>query len=326
MQLLRSYWWILLIMVLVIAAAIVFIPSDFRQLKHSATEVQAIEWNVPDVIRIPVTPEGDLILYGKDLIAHTSKYLGPKGTIAQISNGMNCQNCHLEAGTRLLGNNFSAVFSTYPKFRARSGSIETIYKRVNDCFERSLNGSPLDSNSREMQAIYAYIKWLGKYVPVNVIPAGAGLANLQLMDRPADSLRGKFIYKQQCLKCHAENGQGLLTARGNTYTYPPLWGAHSYNTGAGLFRISRLAGFVKENMPFDTLKNDPVLTNEEAWDVAAYIVSQPRPKKQYDNDWRDLTAKPFDDPFGPYKDSFSESQHKFGPFKAMKKLAKKFLK
>ena len=105
--------------------------------------------------------DGELIWYGHELIANTSIYLGPKGTVMQISNGMNCQNCHLSAGTKPWGNNYGAVFSTYPKFRDRSGSIETIYKRVNDCFERSLNGESLDTGSKEMQAIYAYIKWLG---------------------------------------------------------------------------------------------------------------------------------------------------------------------
>jgi thiosulfate dehydrogenase len=108
--------------------------------------------------------ERALIIYGQDLIAHTSKYLGPRGSVAQITNGMNCQNCHLQAGAKAWGNNYAAVFSTYPKFRDRSGQIETIYKRVADCMERSLNGTAVDSNSRAFKAIYAYIKWLGKDV------------------------------------------------------------------------------------------------------------------------------------------------------------------
>jgi thiosulfate dehydrogenase len=107
-------------------------------------------------------PESDsLARYGHQLIAKTSYYLGPNGVVAQISNGMNCQNCHLNAGTVPWGNNYSAVFSTYPKFRARSGGLETIPKRVNDCLQRSLNGEPIDSNSKEMKAIIAYMKWLG---------------------------------------------------------------------------------------------------------------------------------------------------------------------
>ncbi len=75
---------------------------------------------------------------------------------------MNCQNCHLDAGRRPWANNFATTFSQYPKLRGRSGVVENITYRINDCFQRSLNGQLLDTNSREMQAMYAYIKWVGK--------------------------------------------------------------------------------------------------------------------------------------------------------------------
>ena len=110
-------------------------------------------WSPPSESTLDGNPEKDQILYGKDIIANTALYFGPKGKIASNStNGMNCQNCHLDAGTRIFGNNYSAVASTYPKYRARSGKSEDIYKRVNDCFERSLNGKAPDTNSKEMQA------------------------------------------------------------------------------------------------------------------------------------------------------------------------------
>ena len=111
-------------------------------------------------------------------------------------------------------------------------------------------------------------------------------------------------------------------AAANEYTYPPLWGEASYTTGAGLYRISRLAGYVKHNMPFTLLKDEAALTDEEAWDVAAFINSQPRPQKNYSKDWPDISSKPFDHPFGPYADNFTETQHKYGPFGPMKKTRK----
>ena len=310
-------------MVLVITMAIVFIPSDYRKYEppHSASE--GIDWDMPDTNRIPSTPEGELVRYGKDLISNTSIYLGPKGSVAHISNGMNCQNCHLNAGTRFLGNNYSAVFSTYPKFRARSGTVESIYKRVNDCLERSLDGTPLDSSSREMGAIYAYIKWLGQHVPKNVKPAGAGIEDISLLDRPADPRRGKAVYMQKCLSCHGADGGGLLNANGDAYTYPPLWGEHSFTTGAGLFRISRFAGYIKDNMPFNITEDNPALTIDDAWDVAAFVITQPRPEKNIKTDWPDISLKPFDHPFGPYADNFTEAQHKYGPFAEIKKMGKK---
>lgn len=267
--------------------------------------------------------DGKLIWYGHELIANTSIYLGPKGTVRQISNGMNCQNCHLSAGTKPWGNNYGAVFSTYPKFRERSGSIETIYKRVNDCFERSLNGSALDTASKEMQAIYAYIKWLGEEVPKGVKPKGSGIEELPYLERAADPVKGKIIFEQKCQRCHGSDGQGVMNRDGLSYQYPPLWGIHSYNSGAGLFRLSRFAGYVKNNMPFEADYHSPQLTNEEAWDVAAFVNTQPRPSMNLNNDWPDISKKPFDHPFGPYADSFSEQQHKFGPFAAIKEYREK---
>jgi thiosulfate dehydrogenase len=44
--------------------------------------------------------EQKLINYGKELIAHTSEYLGPKGSVTQSSNGINCQNCHPKADSQ----------------------------------------------------------------------------------------------------------------------------------------------------------------------------------------------------------------------------------
>lgn len=259
---------------------------------------------------------GALIVYGRQLIAHTSKYLGPKGTVAQMSNGMNCQNCHLDAGTRPWGNNYGAVYATYPKFRDRSGTVENIYKRVNDCLQRSLNGQVLDTGSREMQAIYAYLTWLGSEVPKGKKPYGSGLEKLAYLNRAASPEKGKSVYTGKCQTCHGANGEGLLLTDSSGYTFPPLWGPQSYNDGAGLFRLSNFASFSRNNMPFGQASHQkPVLSAEEAWDVAAFVNSQPRPHGNQSKDWPDISKKPIDYPFGPYSDTFSQTQHKYGPFK-----------
>lgn len=289
-------------------------PND-AVIKKEATDST---WMAPSLYTDQVTAgkEREMIIYGEDLIANTAKYLGPHGSVLRISNGMNCQNCHLDAGTRPWGNNYGAVFSTYPKFRARSGTIENIYKRVNDCFERSLNGQALDTNSYEMQSIYAYMKWLGKDVPKGKKPYSAGLPTLPYLDRAADPLKGKTVYTNSCQSCHGQNGEGILNPDGKTYTYPPLWGNNSYNDGAGLYRITRFASFVKNNMPFNQASHaEPKLTDEEAWDVAAFVNSQPRTHKDQSGDWSDISKKSIDEPFGPYTDGFTEAQHKYGPYK-----------
>jgi thiosulfate dehydrogenase len=316
----RSNWFLFLIFLMVIIITLGELLESSNK-KDSITLVDHTTdslWIAPLIYHDEslTATERKTILYGEDLIANTAKYLGPQGSVAAITNGMNCQNCHLDAGTRPWGNNYGAVYSTYPRFRERSGSIETIFKRVNDCIQRSLNGEPIDSNSREMQAITAYIHWLGKHVPAQKKPHGSGLGKLPYMNRAADPEKGRLVYKTHCSSCHGDNGEGQKSAGSPVYTNPPLWGENSFNTAAGLFRLSNFSFFVKNNMPYDKAHHEHhVLLNEEAWDVAAFVNSQPRPHKVFSMDWPDISKKPIDHPFGPYSDSFSESQHKYGPWK-----------
>jgi thiosulfate dehydrogenase len=328
----RSFWALAGLVVVAVGLLSVVLVYQWRMAHPPAAEpvagaVQAPRdtnfvnlWTPPSDWRLTrlSTQEQAQVRYGRELITHTADYLGPKGSVMHLSNGMNCQNCHLNAGTQPWGNNYAAVQATYPKFRERSGTVENQVKRVNDCFQRSLNGRPLDPASREMGAILAYIKWLGSDVPPKKIPRGSGLYKLKGLKRAADPANGLVVYTKKCQSCHQASGEGLLMAGNRSYTYPPLWGKHSYNQGAGLFRLSSLAGYVRYNMPLGVTYERPQLTHEEAWDVAAYINSQPRPTADISRDWPNLAGKPFDHPFGPYADLFSERQHKYGPFKPIK--------
>lgn len=272
-------------------------------------------WHAPDAATLEGNPLKESILYGQDLIANTSKYFGPKGIVKMnATNGMNCQNCHLEAGTKVYGNNYGSVWSTYPKYRARSGAEEDVYKRVNDCFERSLNGEALAKDSKEMKAIVDYIAWLGKDVPKGEKAPGSGFKDLAFLDRAADPIKGKEVYTNKCQSCHQPDGQGLMNGDGTAFSFPPLWGQHSYNDGAGLYRISNFAKYAMYNMPQGVDHENTQLTPEEAWDVAAYVNAQPRPKMDISKDWPKIEEKPIDHPFGPFADGFSEQQHKYGPF------------
>jgi thiosulfate dehydrogenase len=322
----KSNWQLIIIIVVIVIVALTEIMKAIKPSDKQAfnTKPEDSTWIPPSLFtdNLLEGEEREMVIYGEDIIANTSRYFGPHGSVAPITNGMNCQNCHLNAGKKNWGNNYSVVFSSYPKFRDRSGATETIYKRVSDCFERSLNGTAPDSTSREYKAIYSYIKWLGKDVKKGEKPVGSGIEKISYMDRAADPVKGKGIYTAQCQSCHGANGEGQLSLNGINYEYPPLWGQHSYNDGAGLFRLSNFAGYVKSNMPFNqATHSNPKLSNEEAWDVAAYVNSQPRPKKDLSKDWPDISKKPFDHPFGPYTDGFNETQHKYGPYKPI--IAKK---
>ncbi len=286
-----------------------------------ATGNKSITWKAPDTSTIPKGKTGELIRYGRELIVHTAQYLGPKGSVAQITNGMNCQNCHLDAGGRMFGNAYVAFVSSYPKMSSRSGKVEPATQRITDCFERSLAGTAPAVSSKEMQAIMAYMAWIGKDVKGQKI-ASTTSPKLAFMNSAADPVKGKNVFIAKCAVCHGRNGEGMLAVNKVTYTNPPLWGSNSYNDGAGMYRVGSLAGFVKNNMPFGATYQSPQLTDEEAWNVAAFINSQPRPHKDQHRDWPVISKKPIDFPFGPYADKFSEKQHKYGPFKAIKDAQK----
>ena len=315
-----------LIITLALISTSLFLIDCGPDTKEPSKLVDPNAWIIPDSSVLASSPEADLIRYGKELIINTSHYLGPRGIVSHLSNGMNCGNCHLEAGTRFNGINFAKVASTYPKFRERSGRSESVEFRVNDCMERSMNGKKLDSLSKEMRAMVAYMKWLGKDLPVNANLKGIGIPALPFLKRAALADSGKNIFVLKCVSCHGINGQGLMKPDSTGYIYPPLWGSWSYNVSAGIYMLTRTAGFIKYNMPYTNPPMAPQLTDEEAWDLAAFINSQQRPEKFFLSDWPILSSKPVDYPFGPYADSFTKNQHKYGPFEAIKKAKEALIK
>lgn len=332
-QLVRTIW--VLVAMLIVVPILVYYAPDLVGIKSTQNRADIDEqlvhgispedttWKAPPLSEIYDNVELEKVSYGKELIMHTAYYLGPNGVVQQTSNGLNCQNCHLDAGTKTFGNNYASVASMYPKFRARSGSIESLHKRINDCFERSLNGAALDTNSKEMQSIVAYMQFLGSHVPKGKQVSGSGFKDMAYLQRAADPASGRIVYQTKCQSCHQENGEGVVAAHKREFSYPALWGNQSYNDGAGLYRMSNFAKFVKYNMPQGSDYEHPQLTDEEAWDVAAFVNSQPRPHYNISNDWPDISKKPVDHPFGPYVDPFTEQQHKYGPFKPIIEWYKK---
>ena len=157
------------------------------------------------------------------------------------------------------------VYARFPQYRPRSATVEIIEDRINDCFERSMNGTALPRDSRAMRDIVAYLAFLSYGVPVGSLVEGQGLAKIEPL--LGDTLRGRDVFASNCTLCHGADGQGTPTA-------PPLWGPHSYNIGAGMARVRTAAAFIKVAMPFDKPGS---LTPQQAFDVAAYINSRSRP-------------------------------------------------
>ena len=77
--------------------------------------------------------------------------------------------------------------------RSRSGTEANVAQRINACFKRSMNGSPLPNNIKELKAMVAYMKWLGKDVPKGEKPYGAGPHDIEFLNRAADPQKGLHV-------------------------------------------------------------------------------------------------------------------------------------
>jgi thiosulfate dehydrogenase len=170
----------------------------------------------------------------------------------------------LDEGRRESGS-WIGVFARYPQYRARSAIIETIEYRVNDCFRRSMNGAALDPASRDMTDIVAYLAYLSRGIPVEPPQPGARLQHWAGFT--ADTAAGARVFAATCARCHGPDGLGTVAG-------PPVWGPASYNIGAGMSRVRTAAEFILRSMPFD---QPGTLTDQQAFDVAAYVNAQSRP-------------------------------------------------
>lgn len=178
-----------------------------------------------------------------------------------------------------------------------------------------MNGRALPLDSREMKAFLAYVKFISTGVPDGAKLAGAGLLPIKAPDRAVDLDRGAKLFAQNCAACHGADGQGQRAASGAGYQTPPLWGADSYNDGAGMTRVLEAAAFAKYVMPPGTTVASAFLSDDDAYDIAGFVDSHSRPHKaNLANDFPNRLQKPADTPYGPYVDGFSDAQHKAGPF------------
>lgn len=257
--------------------------------------------------------EGELAAYGEDIIKNTYNYFYKDGQ--KIGNHLACSNCHLQAGTKAFAAPYIGLHSLFPIYIGREDKIESLEERINGCFERSMNGHAIPENGNEMRAIVTYIKNISKNTKNGGRIEGQGFVKIDIPDRKADLKHGNTIFEKHCMSCHGQDGQGIAATDSKGYTYPPLWGPDSYNDGAGMSRVLTAARFIKANMPLGATHDSPILTDEEAYDVAAYINSFERPQKAFkEKDYPNLSKKPKDCAYPPYIDNISQEQHKYGPF------------
>ncbi len=288
---------------------------------QTATPSNDTIWTVPEVGALPDDDYGRLVRRGRDLITATYAHIGPQVADPAkrfAGNNLACNDCHLEAGTKKFGLPVFGLYGDFPHYSARAGAEISVEDRVNSCMTRSMNGHALPADAPEMQAFVAYIKFLSTGVPPGQRLPGLGAGKIPELKVAADPVRGRAIYVAKCQGCHNTDGSGIRRSLPTTdlgYIVPPLWGAESFNDGAGMNRLINAANFVHSNMPQGADYLNSILSSNDAWNVAAFVLSQPRPHKpELEKDFPDLALKPVDTPYGPYLDGFSEQQHKYGPF------------
>jgi thiosulfate dehydrogenase len=243
--------------------------------------VAAIEFAPPSPDTIPGSQLGEQIRLGYDIVVNTQQYARH-----YVGNRLNCTNCHLDGGLNPNAASFVGLAAVYPEYRTRNARVNTLADRVNECFERSLNGRALPPDSSKLQAVVAYITWLSRGVPSGATLPWRDLQRIESR-RTLDPANGKQVFASKCAFCHGSDGLGTMAA-------PPVWGPQSYTIAAGMARVTIAAAFIKSNMPRSWGWS---LSDEDAYDVAAYINAQPRPDfPGKANDWP-KGGRPADSPY-----------------------------
>jgi len=245
----------------------------------------------PSLEAAPAGPEGDAIRLGARLMTET-RAAAP----GHVGNALVCSNCHLDAGRQADAAPLWAAFVNFPAYRAKNNEINSFQKRAQDCFLYSLNGVPPALGSRELLAIESYAAFMARGLPSGISPPGRGFPKLAAPALAPDDVRGAAVYAEQCAVCHGPEGGGQVID--GVQVYPPLWGARSYNWGAGMATIDKAAAFIRANMP---VGQEGTLSVQQAWDVAHFVDGHHRPQDPRFADSAQATrARHHEQPFSRY--------------------------
>lgn len=272
---------------------------------------------------IPDNEFGKKVKLGYSLFVNSQSMRG-----TYVGNEQNCANCHMQAGMKANSAPLWGAFMAYPAYRKKNDKVNTYAERIQGCFTYSMNGTPPAKDSPELVALTTYSYWLAmgglldqhgmQSTPVpelndEIIQQGGKADSFPLPKKIADALpmekrnklagrgypklkkpankpsiaKGKIVYQAHCTSCHGANGEGRKSD--GVQSFPPLWGDQSFNWGAGMHRVNTAAYFIYENMP---LGKSVQLTEQQAWDVAAFMNSHERPQDpRYKGDLKANKAK-----------------------------------
>ena len=235
---------------------------------QAAEPAQSLVFRPPPEDSIPRTQLGQMISLGEEIFRH------PAQAAAQfVGNRLACSNCHLDAGRLADASPLWAAWVASPAYRAKNGHVNTFAERIQGCFRYSMNGKAPPLGDKVLVALESYSAWLAHGAPVGESLPGRGYPKVPKPASSPDYTSGGRVYQQHCALCHGADGAGQAAA--GQMVFPALWGAQSYNWGAGMASVTNAAGFIKANMP---LGLGGSLSDQDAWDVAMFIDSQERPQ------------------------------------------------
>jgi thiosulfate dehydrogenase len=245
----------------------------------------------PPESAIPDDGFGKMVRLGRDIMHDTPKYAK-----AYVGNSLSCVNCHTNGGRMAGSSPMWAAYVSYPAYRSKNKKVNTFEDRLQGCFMYSMNGKAPAQGSETLVALESYAYWLSKGLPVGEKVAGRGYPDLPDPQQPPDYMRGQKVYEAKCSVCHAADGQGQYV-NGET-VFPPLWGAKSFNWGAGMHSYKNAAKFIRANMPYGQSYS---LTPQQAWDVAYFMDAHERPQDpRWTGTVADTRAKFHDSKFSLY--------------------------
>jgi thiosulfate dehydrogenase len=227
---------------------------------QQSSDTKRVQFRIPSDLELRDSAYRASALRGRAILLATRDSLPHN-----VGNSLRCASCHLDNGLRPNAMPWVGSYARFPQYRARSGKVDLIEDRINDCFARSMNGWPLAASGRDMRDVVTYLAFLSTGIPVGAQMEGQGLARLKPLDGNRD--RGAAMFVSTCARCHGGDGQGTALA-------PPVWGPRSYNVGAGMANIITAASFIHAAMPLDRAQK---LTEQQAFDIATYLNTRPRP-------------------------------------------------
>ena len=165
----------------------------------------------PQQAAVTSSQQAELIHRGKLIFDETPKY-----ATSYVGNKLACNDCHIQSGTAAYAAPMIDLSGLFPMFNKRAGHVIPLQNRIQECFSRSEAGRPLPEDSREMQALVAYINWLSKDGVKGKAYKGRG--SVKLPPLTGDPANGKAVYASQCAGCHGSDGAGVPPV------LPAVWG------------------------------------------------------------------------------------------------------